>query len=353
VVLVADIDRGGVFATLVGTLSLLEPQDRALVGALVINKFRGDKTILDPGLTFLEEHTGVPVAGVIPYVGDLGIAEEDSLGLERAVVPLPTNTVLDIAVVRLPHISNFDDFDPLRREPSVLLRYVSAVPELGEPDLIILPGTKTTMADLDWLRERGLDRAVIDAHARGTPVVGVCGGYQMLGKLIIDPDHVESDHGRAQGLGLLPVTTVFSDTKTTHRVNAMVATGSHGLLQECGGQRVEGYEIHMGRTTGTGVASPFRIVERSGQAVDQPDGAMDEQERVLGTYMHGLFSNDGFRRGVLRSLARWKGITLPEATGDDGSGLGYDGLAALVREHLDMSLIYRLAGLEQGTGSGP
>ena len=353
VVLVGDIDRGGVFASLVGTLSLLEAPDRALVGALVINKFRGDRSILDPGLRFLEEHTGVPVAGVLPYVGDLGIAEEDSLGLERADEPLPTDTVLDIAVIRLPHIANFDDFDPLRREPGVLLRYVSALPELGTPDLIILPGTKTTMADLSWLRERGLDRAVIDGQARGTPVFGVCGGYQMLGEAILDPDRVESDQGHAQGLGLLPVTTVFSATKATHRVNAVVATAGSGLLQECGGQRLQGYEIHMGRTTGSGVASPFRIVERSGQAVDQPDGAdgaMDARGRVLGTYMHGLFRNDGFRRAVLRRLAQWKGVTLPEATGDDASGLGYDGLAALVREHLDMPLIYRLAGLEQGAG---
>ena len=202
VVIVGDIDRGGVFASLVGTMVLLEPEERALVKAFVINKFRGDPSLLDSGFEMLRERTGVDVAGVIPWFDDIHIPEEDSLGLDAGTQPdAPTDKHIDIAVVRLPHIANFDDFDPLRQEPSVRMRFVGRVEDMGAPDLIALPGSKTTVADLEWMRSGGIADAVKSRRRAGTPVVGICGGYQMLGERILDPDGVESPYPRDAGLG--------------------------------------------------------------------------------------------------------------------------------------------------------
>ena len=202
VLLVGDIDRGGVFAQLVGTMELLEPEERALVAGHVINKFRGDPSLLTSGLDFLEDRTGVPVAGVIPHFADIHIPEEDSLGLGPDMEG-DAEPVVDVAVMRLPHIANFDDFDPLRREPAVRVRYVGHADELGSPDLVVIPGSKTTVADLDWLRERGLAERVVALRGGGTPVIGICAGYQMLGERLLDPDGVESPRAETPGLGLL------------------------------------------------------------------------------------------------------------------------------------------------------
>ena len=346
VLLVADIDKGGVFASIVGTLELLEPDDRALVKAVVINKFRGDLSLLTSGLEWLEDRTGVPVAGVIPYYRDIYIAEEDSVSLERRRhMRTKDDYLLDIAVIGLPHISNFDDFDPLEREEGVRLRYVEDGDSLGDPDLIILPGTKTTMADLEWLKQRGLGTAIVARREAGTLVVGICGGYQMLGERISDPEGVESQQLEARGLGLLPVTTVFQGDKETHQVTASVVAGV-GLLSNCAGAELRGYEIHMGITASDGRDGPFRISDRSGNSVHDSDGAIDRDSRSLGTYMHGLFRNRSLRRGVLMQLARWKGVSLPPASPEAIDDSEYDKLADLVRHHLDMKMVYRIAGLK-------
>ena len=344
VLLVGDIDRGGVFAQLVGTMVLLEPEERSLVKGHVINKFRGDPSLLTPGLGFLEERTGAPVAGVIPYFSDIHIPEEDSLGL--AANPIGDDeTVVDVAVMRLPHIANFDDFDPLRHEPGVRVRYVGRAEEFGSPDLVIIPGSKTTVADLDWLRAQDLAEHIMVARGRGTPVIGVCAGYQMLGKALLDPDGVESSTAESQGLGLLQATTTFARRKSTHQVNGQVVVG-RGLLSGCMGAEVSAYEIHMGVTEcDEDIFQPFVMKSRSGRRVGLPDGSMDDEGLTLGTYLHGLFHNRAVRRSILECAAGRKGASLPDAAEDIEPSAEYDKLAELVREHLDMDLVYRVAGL--------
>ena len=348
VMLCGDIDRGGVFAALVGTLELLEPEERELVRALVINKFRGDVSLLTDGLTWLEERTGIPVAGVVHHFRDIHIPEEDSVALDLTT-PSRQEAVLDVAVLQLPHISNFDDFDPLARHGRVALRYVTTVGELGRPDLVIIPGTKTTIPDLVWLRERGFIEAVRALHHNGAAVIGICGGYQMLGRTLHDPDRVESSITETEGMGLLPVSTVFRGDKETHRVKGRV-TSAVGMLSGASGLPVQGYEIHMGRTVGDGVAAPVRIEDRSDAPVTEEnawDGAIDSTGMVLGVYLHGLFHNGELRRSVLNELARRKGVTLDTAAYDLDLDLEYDRLAEWVRSSLDMDLVYRMAGLDR------
>jgi adenosylcobyric acid synthase len=342
VLLAADIDRGGVFASLVGTMELLEPEERALVKAFIINKFRGDVLLLTPGLDWLEKRTGVPVAGVIPYFHDIYIAEEDSMTLEkRRAMKNRSDFDLDIAVIGLPHIANFDDFDPLEREPGVRLRYVEADDRLGAPDLIILPGTKSTVADLVHLRSTGRDQEIIRQVSSGTPIIGICGGYQMLGTSIHDPDQIESTHPLTNGLGLLPVTTRFLPVKSTHQVKAHTLI-RRGILAKAQDAPISGYEIHMGQTTGAGITQPFQIVQRSHQACSDLDGFLSGDGNILGTYIHGLFHNDGLRRAILDELAERKGKALPAMTFSFSVEEQYDRLAALVRANLNMDLIHRL-----------
>jgi adenosylcobyric acid synthase len=372
VLLAGDIDRGGVFASLVGTLELLEPEERDTIKGFIINKFRGDVTLLEPGLRFLEERTGIPVSGVVPYYIDIHIPEEDAVSLEeRRDMKAKTDFLLDVAVIGFPHISNFDDFDPLKREPGVRLRYVESNDTLGSPDLVILPGTKTTIADLAWLRERGFAGEIRQLSRNGAAVIGICGGYQMLGERVLDPEGVESSQSEMEGLGLLPVTTIFAGTKETHRVRGEVGEAP-GILEGAAGLSVEGYEIHMGRSFYSDYSDgshhpgpssgetaqrparhsresgnpPINITQRSGNPVDGPDGAIDPGGRIFGTYIHGLFHNPGLRRAILHRLARWKGVTLPEDMESNSRDEEYDKLAALVRRSLDMESIYRMTGLE-------
>ncbi len=341
VLLVGDIDRGGVFASLLGTLWLLQPEDRALMKALVVNKFRGDRSLFEPGIKFLEEKSGLPVAGVIPYFNDIAIAPEDSVALEHPASQ-PHNFKVDIAVIRLPHISNFDDFDPLSRENSVRVRYVNSAKELGQPDLVILPGTKTTIADLDWLRQNGLAARIISLQRKGAYVIGICGGYQMLGRHIDDPEQVESGAEHTSGLALLPIVTAFLPTKDTHQIKGEV-TASRGLLAKAKGIAFDGYEIHMGRTSGNEGGAPLCLKERSGEVCDFPDGCLDSSGRVLGTYVHGLFRNEELRRAILRQIARSKGVRL--AFKNTPHEDPYDKLAAHFRANLNMTLIYKIAGI--------
>ncbi|MBM4404585.1 MAG: cobyric acid synthase [Chloroflexi bacterium] len=345
IVLVGDIDRGGVFASLYGTVELLRPEERALVQALVINKMRGDHSLLEPGIAELRARTGIPIAGVLPYFADIHIPEEDSLGLDPSASGGATAS-LDIAVVRLPHLANFDDFDPFRREPGVRLRFVASAAELGSPDLIIIPGSKTTIADLHWLRAQGMDEAIIGRRRAGTPIVGICGGYQMLGRRILDPKGVESPLSEADGLGLLPHTTIFELEKATHQVQAVVRE-RRGLLSLCGDEAITGYEIHMGQTGPADAGAPFAFTRRSGRAVALGDGQLDAEGLTLGSYMHGLFHNAGLRRALLRRLAQGKGVALPGGAREFDQDKEYDRLADFVERHLDMTLIRRIAGLER------
>ena len=355
VLLCADIDRGGVFAAIVGTLELLEPEERATVKGVIINKFRGDVSLLTDGLTWLEERTGVPVVGVVHHFRDIHIPEEDSVALDLPVRS-PGDAVLDIAVVQVPHISNFDDFDPLARENGVAVRYVDSPQQLGRPDMIILPGSKTTIPDLDWMESRGICDAIIAAHRDGTSVIGICGGYQMLGTKISDPEKVESSQVEKRGLGLLSSTTVFAGSKETHRIRGQVLQGS-GLLAEAKGLPIHGYEIHMGRTRGEGLAAAFHIDDRWDVPVDEStasDGALDPSGWVLGTYIHGLFHNVELRQALLKALARRKGVHLSLAPQTLTLDQEYDKLADWVRSSLNMDLVYQMTGLNRdydGTGT--
>ena len=350
VLLCGDIDRGGVFASLVGTLQLLDDAERDRVKGLLINKFRGDASLLTDGLTWLENYTSKPVVGVVHHYRDIHIPEEDSVALDFTPPHASSPDVLDVAVVQVPHISNFDDFDPLAREPGVSLRYVQSGDRLGKPDLVILPGSKTTIPDLMWMEQQGLSQAVVDATESGSSIMGICGGYQMLGKTLLDPDRIESDIGAADGLGLLPLVTTFAGTKETHRVEATVrqeaSTRGH-LMSGADGETVVGYEIHMGRTSGEGIIPAFNLVDRADAAITPEtafDGALAANGRVMGTYIHGLFHNAGVRRAILRELARRKGVGLPEGV-DVARDREYDRLADWVRDSLRMDLVYDMAGL--------
>ncbi|MCL5670773.1 MAG: cobyric acid synthase, partial [Acidobacteria bacterium] len=343
VVLVGDIDRGGVFASLVGTLELLTEEERRMVKAFIINKFRGDVSLLKPGLDFLEKRTGIGVAGVVPYYNDIHIAEEDSVALEQRRDVTAGRDEIDVAVVRLPHISNFDDFDALESEPNLTLRYVSDNATLGSPDLIIIPGTKTTVRDLEFLHVSGLAVSIIEMAKQGMPVIGICGGYQMLGKRILDPLRVESEQEMVRGLDLLPLETVFEQQKNTRRVSGRVLAG-RGLLASCRGQSISGYEIHMGQSRGE--AEPaFEITGLSDTSVQMVDGSLSENGLVLGTYIHGIFDNDGFRGALLAELARRRSLTLSRSPVRDPRDLQYDRLADHFRSNLDMDLLYSICGL--------
>ncbi|MCY3563478.1 MAG: cobyric acid synthase [bacterium] len=343
VLLVGDIDRGGVFAQLVGTMELLDREERARVKGLVINKFRGDPSLLDSGLDFLGVRTGVPVVGVLPYFADIRIPEEDSLGLAGGADD-QDGTAVDVAVIRLPHIANFDDFDPLRHRPGVRLRYVSRPADFGDPDLVVIPGSKTTISDLDWLRGQDLDTRILAARREGTPVIGICAGYQMLGGRLFDPHRVESSRSEAEGLGLLATSTTFSRDKATYQTTVRV-TADRGLLSGCRDTEATAYEIHMGVTTGQVLPLPFIIESRSSVRVDLPEGAMDGEGLTLGTYLHGLFHNPQIRTSILECAARRRGLVLPDSGPQLDQNAEYDKLAAWARANLDMTYIRRIAGL--------
>jgi adenosylcobyric acid synthase len=298
VLLAGDIDRGGIFAQLLGSLWLLPDEERALVRGLIVNKFRGDRRLFADGVHILEERGSVPVLGVVPYLSDLALPEEDAVALDTGIRHDPSH-VCDIAVIRLPHIANFDDFDPLRSEICVRLRYVGSVAALGNPSAIILPGTKSTLADLTWLMERGFAEAIHRQVAQGTAIVGICGGYQMLGSRIRDLEHTESSSAEMPGLGLLPVETVFAGDKAVFQSCARIADGP-SWLTDLRGQTVEGYEIHMGRTRSANAW--LEITARNGQPCQADDGCIRADGRVWGCYLHGLFANAALRRAWLASL---------------------------------------------------
>jgi adenosylcobyric acid synthase len=345
VLLVGDIDRGGVFAALVGTLALLADEDRARVRGLIINKLRGDRSLLAPGLDELTARTGLPVLGVVPYLRDVALPAEDSLDLETRR-PEPGRDALTIAVVRLPRMANFDDVEPFEREPGVCVRFVATPGELTGADCIVIPGSKGTVADLAWLRARDLDSAIVAAMQEGRPLLGLCGGFQMLGARIEDPDHMESSSGAADGLGLLPVTTTFGRGKVTVRVRARVVAPT-GPLAAAAGAEFDGYEIHAGRTHPMrAVPHVFDIVRRGGRATEGRDGVLGHGGTVLGTYLHGLFASGAVRRALLTYLARRAGRAVDPRWGVADTGAStYDRLADAVGEALDLKRIAELVGL--------
>jgi adenosylcobyric acid synthase len=336
VLLVGDIDRGGVFAQLVGTFALLDQQEKDMVKATVINKFRGDVELLKPGLFILESMTQKPVAGVLPML-DVDIDDEDSLA-ER-LVRHRQGTVLDIAVIRLPRISNFTDFAALEATPGVGVRYVRQSSDLGMPDMVIIPGTKSTISDLLWLRQSGLEAAIKLRASRDTIILGICGGYQMLGQSISDAEGTEGG-GEIGGMALLPVNTEFVGEKRRTLTTAYALTIG-GALSPLSGKTLEGYEIHMGRTSLGPDAQPLLRLE-SGET----DGC--QNGNIYGCYLHGFFDTAECREAVLSALCERKGVSLQKPSFDLKAykEAQYDLLANGVRAHLDMELIYRI--LEEG-----
>ena len=344
VLLVGDIDRGGVFAQLIGTVDLLEPSERDMVKGLIINKFRGDKTILDPGVKMLEERSHIPVVGVAPYM-NIQVEDEDSL-TERFDRKQPAG-LIDIAVIRVPRISNFTDFNPFESVEGVSLRYVQHVSELKNPDMIILPGTKNTMEDLLWMRENGLEAAVLKAAAAGCIVFGICGGYQMLGDTLSDPYYVEAG-GKIRGMGLLPMDTVFASKKTRTRVTGEFLP-MKGIFAALSGVSLEGYEIHMGESVRKeGILPATKLMVAGNQPEEKKtEGAF--HENVCGTYVHGVFDKEEVVETLIRILGERKGIDVSSMTGIDFAAFKetqYNILAAELRKHLDMKKIYSI--LEEG-----
>jgi adenosylcobyric acid synthase len=349
VILVGDIDRGGVFASLFGTVELLEPDERALVKAFVINKFRGDPSLLDSGICFLEERTGIPTLGVVPYLLDWRGDEEDSLGIEDRRRGEQTGASLQIAVVRLPFISNYTDFDVFLDEDDIWVRYAASPEELDEAAAIILPGTKSTIDDLRWLRERGLAEAIIGKAAAGVPVVGICGGYQMLGKTILDPGYVESTAANTEGLGLLDVETVFARDKRTVRVDGRLTGAGLGP----GGTPFCGYEIHMGKTVRGASARPLLYLGEEGDDAHE-EGAVSADGVVVGSYVHGLFDHPALRECFLNRLreaaglpARVVGAGCDPLREVDTKTASLERLAAHVAAHLDMDLLGSIIGVDR------
>lgn len=327
VLLVGDIDRGGVFAQLYGTVALLDEDERRRIKGTVVNKFRGDKTILEPGIKILEDLCGVPVAGVIPYT-NVDIDDEDSLSehFNRE----SSRKLIDIAVIRVPRISNFTDFAPFERYKNVSLRYVESVGELHRPDMIILPGTKSTVSDLKWLRQSGLEAAIKKEAASGTLIFGICGGYQMLGQKISDPDRVETaDTAEIAGIGLLNTETVFRGEKVQTQKKGVLPHIS-GVLSQLSGKGYEGYEIHMGRSE-----EKLPVIVGGGN--------------VYGSYVHGIFDAQGISDTLLRAICEQKGIDPTQLETFDMRQYKesqYDILADSVRSGLDMDLIYRILNRE-------
>lgn len=344
VLLIGDIERGGVFAQLLGTLWLLPPEDRQLMCGLIVNKFRGDLGLFERGVELLEERGGVPVLGVLPWVQSLRLPEEDAATIDDQT---PDDTAdsgcyIDIAVIRLPHIANFDDFDALSADNAVRLRYVQAIEDIGCPNVVILPGTKNTLGDLQWLRESGIADTLQSLATRNVAIVGICGGYQMLGRRIHNPNRLESQCEVIDGLGLLDIETTFEVKKFTSQVqmvitNDLIAPGTRGAT-------LCGYEIHIGRTE---TSTPWlsRISADINSAVeradDQPDGAQSEDGRIWGCYLHGLFQNDDFRNAWLAKF----GVTAStrrSTSANEATERSLDRMADAVEAHVDLDRVWSM-----------
>ena len=328
VILVADIDKGGVFASIYGTIKLMSAADQQRIKGIIINKFRGDKSLLEPGNKMIEELTGIPVIGVLP-MSDIDIDEEDSVSLSRKPRRKDIQKDLDVAVIDLNKISNFTDIHSLKIQPDVSVRYVLTASELGTPDLLILPGSKNTNEDLAALRKNGLADAIMRAHRDGSRVVGICGGYQILGRMLHDPTGIESPIKEQEGLGLLDTETTFNEEKTTTQA---VAKRNNYILK--------GYEIHMGTTKLGPNATPFSTIkETNGQSENREDGAINNDGTVIGTYLHGIFDNPYWTRHLLNRIRAAKGMApLVDTTVSISNykDQQYEKLAQLFAQNVDM-----------------
>lgn len=315
VVLVADIDRGGVFAQVIGTLDLLAPHERARVVGIIINKFRGDASLFDDGVTFIEQRTGIPVLGVVPMLRGLLLDQEDAVDIERTRQAQFTGDRVNVAVVLLPRMSNFTDLNPLMAEPDVVVRYAERVADLEGADVVVLPGSKNTIDDFEYVRSSGMAEAICRHAAQGTEIVGICGGFQMLGRSIADPDGVEAG-GTVEGLGLLNVATELTRTKITQVVEAESLE-----IEPARHLPVRGYVIHLGKTTGPEVRRCFRLHPRNGETersgateTEDMDGAVSDTGTIWGTYLHGVFDRSEFRRAWVNRIRVRKGLlSLPDS----------------------------------------
>jgi adenosylcobyric acid synthase len=334
-ILIADIDRGGVFAHIVGTLELLEPEERALIKGIVINKFRGQRSILQPGIDWLENRTGIPVIGVIPWINEAFPAEDSLSLLERPAVK--TQAEITVAVIRLPRISNFTDFDSLEAEPSVNVKYLNPNDDLGYPDAVILPGTKTTIADLLVLQQTGMAEAISHYAAAGGTVMGICGGFQIMGQMLADPEGLEGQEGRFNGLGLLPLRTVITQQKIARQRTVTSKYPQEGLP-------VVGYEIHQGRTQ---ILMPTGNEEEMAVSFmpifdDRSLGIVDEAQSVWGTYLHGIFDNGPWRRAWLNRLRQQRGLSsMPTGIANyrEQRDSMLNSLATTIEEYVDLTPI--------------
>lgn len=336
VLLVGDIDKGGVFAALAGTLLLLTPEERDRVKGTIINKFRGDINLLSPGLDMLYDIIKKPCLGVVPYF-NLLLEDEDG-----AVAEIKKNKTapIDAAVVMLPHISNFTDVDALKCEKDVSVRFITSREEFGEPDLLIIPGSKNTIDDLVTIRKAGLEKRIIDYSRKGI-LLGICGGYQMLGQSIKDPYHVETDRGEVEGMGLLPITTELETEKTMTRVKAVL--NFNGVKGQ-----VYGYEIHMGKSSSEIVKPLATIVEKNGENVSEAEGTVNEKGNVIGTYIHGILDSPNLRNMLLNKIRKQKGMALEiSPVYETVRDRELDKLADIVRESLDIKSIYAFMGIKR------
>ena len=352
VLLVADIDRGGVFASIYGTLMLLDPEERAMVKGVIINKFRGDVSILKPGLDMLEEKTGIPVIGVLPMM-NVDIEDEDSLS-ERLTQVKSKNALIDIAVIKFPRMSNFTDFNVFELIEGVSLRYVKSTEELGNPDMIILPGTKNTIDDLKWMRQNGLETAVLHKANNGTVVFGICGGYQMLGRSLSDPFGYDSGHAGSitTGMALLNTETEFVENKRTIQMKGHF-NRVEGIFSGLSGREFYGYEIHSGITEleETKALNTVEPINETAEPFAEGSQTVRGGMQVYGTYIHGIFYGEGIAAKIVEALLDRKGLSMDDVKVIDYQKYKqhqYDLLAQSVREHLDMEKVYEI--VEKGLG---
>ncbi len=343
VIIIGDIDRGGVFASLAGTMLLLPDEYKKRVKGVIINKFRGRKELLDSGIKMLEDIIKVPVLGVLPYT-NIKIEEEDSV--TTRFKQKVNKGDIHIEVVRTPHMSNFTDFNIFETQEDVSLRYVDFGESFGDPDIVIIPGTKSTIDDLMFLRKNGLENQIKELHRRGKLIIGICGGYQMLGKVLKDPYHVENDLEEVEGIGLLDVETTFETEKTTTQVKAILDENLHGYLESLSGKEVSGYEIHMGVTERNENSNNFvTVTEKLGQKVNYQVGSVNKECNVFGTYLHGIFDDIDFTRTILNNIRKMKNLEPIESnvkSFKEFKNQQYDKLADYLREHLDMEKIYEI-----------
>ena len=338
VLLVGDIDRGGVFAWMKGTYDLLTPEEQARIAGFIINKFRGDLDLLKPGIEMFEALVPKPVLGVVPFQRELFVDEEDAIPDAAQAAKTPGPSTVRVDILRLPRISNFTDFTPLFEDPNVIARYVWHPSQIQNPDLIIIPGSKNTLGDRAFIREQGLDRALTACHSAGTVLLGICAGFQILGTKLRDPWKVESDLGETDGLGFLNLQTTLNREKQTRQVTA--STAGTGFFEE--GLPVAGYEIHMGETEWDDSCTAL-FQDNSAQPAPRL-GVSNREGTVFGTYLHGIFDGDVFREAFLNRLRRIRGLPTPQE-GFNFSGLRekqFDTLASLIEDHLDTRYILNL-----------